>query len=343
MSDKLKTSDTSEKDDSNKSSEQTSKWINSTGGIVTKIITPTVTIIIGIFTGFNTFQIDRLDRERDLSRYFQQEIRDSVEKLAGEDSDVSRVTFASLYSLADNYDKKRILISMALSRDSDDLDEAIAYLILSEDEKTRKEMLVNNLSLREAARRIETEWASQSYKALESVKTNADVRPQITNASTQLLSLFSSDSLSGWIFLGRLKQPISKELDKNTNKEVEAEKEIILDFEEGEFEGVEGKAIVPEGAITNSYSVKDLIDSTVDIESPIYVRQSPPSNNYVLKDIIEDSNTSIIGVLCKDSKVEVKDYKPVKANEGNYTLWGKVIVKDSKACYEPKIADDPSN
>ena len=159
---------------------KTNRWVEIIGIFIAAILTPVVTI-------YNTVRVELINREVDIVRYFQQEIKSSHEHLAGADPEQARVALASLYSLANDYDKKRVLISIALSRDSEDLDKAISYLILSENEDARSKIIANNSSLREAARRIDSDWVMAYYEELEGVESNADIRPQITNASTQLL------------------------------------------------------------------------------------------------------------------------------------------------------------
>ena len=313
------------KESSNRSSTLKNRGIRVVGIIIATIITPIVTL-------FNTIRVESLNREVDLVRYFQKEIKGSFEQLSGENSEQSRVALASLYSLANDYDKKRVLISIALSRDSGDLDEAISYLILSEDKKTREELLTNNPSLREAARKIEAEWVIENYSALESVRSNADIRPQITNASTQLLSLFSNNSLDGWMLLGRFSQEASNDIINNGQKLLDKEKEISKSYK-----------IESEGAIIDKYEIKEFKQSTVKIVSPIYIRQSPPSNSYSLSNIAESSDTSIIGVICENSEVKIIDYKPIRPEEGNHTLWGKVVIENSKTCYYPGLAQDTND
>lgn len=295
-----------------------SKWGRTLGIIIAVVITPAVTL-------FNTIRVEVLNREVDLVRYFQKEIKESLSQLAGEDPEQSRVAFASLYSLANDYDKKRILISIALSRDSDDLDEAISYLILSENKDEREKILANNPSLREAVRRIEAEWVKTNYVALESVKSNADIRPQVTNGSTQLFSLFSSNDLEGWILLGRFSNSDSLDIEYKGGFDLELQKEISKD-----------KALNLEGAIINENVIRNFENTTVSVSSPIYIRQAPPSNLYDLSALADSSSTSIVGVLCEGSKVKILDYKPVKPGEGNYTLWGKVSIEASTPCYSPE-------
>ncbi len=294
------------------------KWGRTLGIVVAVVITPIVTL-------FNTIRVEVLNREVDLVRYFQKEIKDSLSQLAGEDSEQSRVAFASLYSLANDYDKKRILISIALSRDSDDLDEAISYLILSEDKDAREKILANNPSLREAVRGIEAEWVRTNYVALENVRSNADIRPQVTNGSTQLFSLFSSNDLEGWILLGRFSNSDSLDIENNGGFDLERQKEISRD-----------KALNLEGAIIDENVIRNFENKTVGVSSPIYIRQAPPSNLYDLPALADSSGTSIVGVLCQGSKVKILDYKPVRPGEGNYTLWGKVSIEASAPCYSPE-------
>jgi hypothetical protein len=293
------------------------KWGRTLGILLAVVITPAVTL-------FNTIKVGDLNREVELVTYFQKEIKESLDQLAGSDSEKSRVALASLYSLANNYDKKRVLVSIASSRGSDDLDEAISYLILSEDDKERKRIIVNNPSLRESSRRIEAKWVETNYGALEGVESNADIRPQVTNGGTQLLSLFSSNALEGWILLGRLPDEASKEINEEGKSNLSIQKEIAKGFN-----------LNSEGAIIRQYNIGELEQSSVDIVSPIYIRQSPPRNEYDLTVLAASSSTSIIGVLCQGSKVRILDFKPVKPAQGNYTLWGKVIVTESKPCYSP--------
>lgn len=216
----------------------------------------------------------------------------------------------------------RILISIALSRDSDDLDEAISYLILSENEDAREKILTNNPSLREAVRRIEAEWVKTNYTALESVRANADIRPQVTNGSTQLFSLFSSNDLEGWMLLGRFSNSDSLDIDNQGGFDLELQKEISSD-----------KSLNLEGAIIDENVIQNFENKTVNVSSPIYIRQAPPSNLYDLPALADSSGTSIVGVLCQGSKIKILDYKPVKPGEGNYTLWGKVSIEASTPCY----------
>ncbi|MGG6240791.1 hypothetical protein ACQ4N7_19390 [Nodosilinea sp. AN01ver1] len=283
-----------------------------------------VFVILPVVTAFNTIRVEILDREVDLVRYFQKEIKDSLEQLSGSDPEKSRVALASLYSLANDYDKKRVLISIASSRDSDDLDEAISYLILSEDSKERNKLIDNNPSLREASRRIEAKWVVDNYQALEGVESNADIRPQVTNGGTQLLSLFSSNALEGWMLLGRFSETASREIDINGRMNLSLQKEEASKF-----------SFNPEGAIIDKLNVNELQDSYAEIVSPIYIRQSPPGIGYDLPSIAASSNTSIVGVLCQGSEVKILDYKPIKPRQGNYALWGKVIVTKSRPCYSP--------
>ena len=293
------------------------RWIRPLGIILAVVITPAVTL-------FNTIRVEILDREVDLVRYFQKEIKESLEQLAGTDSEKSRVALASLYSLANNYDKKRVLISIASSRDSDDLDEAISYLVLSEDKNERNKIISNNPSLRETSRRIEAKWIKENYGELEGVESNADIRPQVTNGSTQLLSLFSSNALEGWMFLGRLPSDADTIIGEEGRLNFTLQKEIAKGFN-----------LNPEGAIINKYDISELEGSSLDVISPIYIRQAPPKNKYDLFVLGTGSSNSILGVLCQGSKVKVLDFKPVKPAEGNYTLWGKVIVTESMPCYSP--------
>ncbi|MBD1877015.1 hypothetical protein H6F75_26370 [Nodosilinea sp. FACHB-131] len=306
-----------EKDSRNSFSGFIAKWGQTLGIIIAVVITPAVTL-------FNTIRVEILNREVDLVRYFQKEIKDSLSQLAGEDPEQSRVAFASLYSLANDYDKKRILISIALSRDSDVLDEAISYLILSENKNEREKILDNNPSLREAVRRIEAEWVKTNYAALESVKANADIRPQVTNGSTQLFSLFSSNDLEGWMLLGRFSNSDSLDIDYQGGFDLEIQKEISKD-----------KALNSEGTTIDENVIRNFENKIVNVSSPIYVRQAPPSNLYDLSALADSSGTSIVGVLCQGSKVKILDYKPVKPGEGNYTLWGKVSIEASAPCYSP--------
>ena len=307
-----------EKDSESSFSGFISKWGRTLGIVIAVVITPAVTL-------FNTIRVEVLNREVDLVRYFQKEIKDSLSQLAGSDPEQSRVAFASLYSLANDYDKKRILISIALSRDSDDLDEAISYLILSESKDTREKILDNNPSLREAVRRIEAEWVKTNYTALESVKTNADIRPQVTNGSTQLFSLFSSNDLEGWMLLGRFSSSDSQDIDNQGGFDLELQKKISRD-----------KVLNLEGAVIDENVIRNFENKTVNVSSPIYIRQAPPSNLYDLPALADSSGTSIVGVLCQGSQVKILDYKPVKPGEGNYTLWGKVSIEESTPCYSPK-------
>jgi hypothetical protein len=313
-----RTNESREDKDGKKSfSDQFGNWVKIIGVAIAVVLTP-----------INTFRIEMLNREVDLVRYFQKEIKSSLEQLAGENPEQSRVAFASLYSLANDYDKKRILISIALSRDSDDLDEAISYLILSEDKDAREKILANNPSLREAVRGIEAEWVRTNYMALESVKSNADIRPQVTNGSTQLFSLFSSNDLEGWMLLGRFSNSDSLDLENQGGFDLELQKEISKD-----------KALILEGAVIDENVIRNFENKTVTVLSPIYIRQAPPSTLYDLSALADSSSTSIVGVLCQGSKVKILDYKPIKPGEGNYTLWGKVSIEASTPCYSPENAN----
>lgn len=313
--------------------------LTSLRSIVDKFIqgTPVVAAAAGgLITGATPYHFGLIDRNSEVTKYFQQEIKESVDKLAGDDPDMVRTTFASLYALAnDDVDKKRILISLALSRDDDELDEAIAYLVLSEDSQ-REKILENNISLRDAARRLESKWAQANYKSLESVETNADIRPQITNASTQLLSSSSSNSSSGWILFGRFGQTDTKALE--TLKTLENLK-TYSSTRKIESEGINiGKYLEPndlrgqKDPSVSSQEIERLVDSVVDVTSPIYIRQAPPSVDYELNTLANSPETSIIGVLCQGSEIEINEYRPIKPAIGNYTLWGRVTVRKTEPC-----------
>ena len=130
----------------------------------------------------------------------------------------------------------------------------------------------------------------------------------------------------GWILLGRFSRDAHNDIIWHGRKILELEKEIAKRHK-----------ISSEGAIVSNYSVKDLIGSSENIVSPIYVRQSPPSYGYELSDLAGSSSTGIVGVLCEGSEIKILDLKPIKPDRGNYTLWGRVSVEKSATCYKPGL------
>lgn len=307
----------------------------------TNLITAIVVAVTPIATGINTYMLNSLNQKLTEIQYFQTEIRDSLDKLAEVDSENANIILASLYSLADNYDKKRILISIASSRKTHDLDEAIVYLVLSEDDsKEQAKIINNNPSLREIARRLENKWVLKNYQIrsgssnpIEQVSANADIRPNITNASAQLMSLYSSDNLEGWILLGRFSSNAHKRLDPSVyGLSLERQLEIINEEESKEDFILPSEGITIQAA--NVY-IPDLKESVFPIRSPIYMRQAPPSRDYDLSMLADSLNTAVLGILCQGDTVKVLEYKPVKPMFGNYTLWGRVSVQSSKPCYSP--------
>lgn len=307
-----------------------------------KLISALILAITPVLTAFNTWKVDGLKRQIEDVQYFQKEIKDSVEQLSETNSEKANVALASLYSLADDHDKKRILISIASSRRNHDLDEPIAYLVLSENEKERAKIVDNNSSLRAIARRLVATWIlenyagrSNSYQAIEQIDANADIRPDLTNASTQLLSLYSNGGLEGWILLGRFPKEVKEKLSPPAyGLSLERQLEII---EQEDFklvsEGANIKPLKSEGTTISEILVKDLKGKAIEIASPVYIRQSSPSKDYQLNTLVTSSNTVVLGVLCQGDKVEILEYKPVQPGSGNYTLWGRVAVQSSGPCY----------
>ena len=275
-------------------------------------------------------------------QYFQKEIKDSVDQLSETNSEKANVALASLYSLADDHDKKRILISIASSRRNHDLDEPIAYLVLSENGKERAEIVSNNSSLRAIARRLVATWVLENYadrsnssQAIEQIDANADIRPDLTNASTQLLSLYSNGGLEGWILLGRFPKEVKEKLSPPAyGLSLERQLEIVeQESLKLASEGANVKLLQPEVSSISETLIKDLVGKTSEITSPVYIRQSSPSKGYQLSTLVTSSNTVILGVLCQGDSVEILEYKPVQPSNGNYTLWGRVIVRSSGPCY----------
>lgn len=289
--------------------------------------------LIALLTALNTVWLGAIEKRVDAGQYFAKEIKDSVEELAESNSRKSSVSLASLYSLADSEDKKNILIAIALSGNDDTLNRAIISLVLAEKPQLRRQLLNANPGLRDATKAMEDRWIS-AHAESQSIGANADIRPQITNASTQMYSQFSYRELQGWILLGRLPKEVEKYFEDNKIRELTQQIEFIEDL----YLVTEGKTI---GLTDSKIKVSDIKKFSNPISSPIYIRQAPPSNEYNLKTLSENPNFAVIGILCAGSEVKVLDYKPVKPESGNYSLWGLVEVEKSKACYDPSQKNSP--